>query len=281
MRKVESSVTDIGEWQGRVGQSWASEWQRTDKSFANFTPLLIDAMADQPFDNVLDIGCGAGEISLCLAQRNPQARICGVDVSPDLVATARERATGNDNISFELANAAEWRGAPATAPDLLVSRHGVMFFDDPPAAFGNLHALAAPAARLVFSCFRAPKFSPFFTEVGALLPPADIVPDPHAPGPFAFADQEWVRSILSAAGWRDISFEPVDVRMIAGDGPDPVADTLEYFQRIGPAARILVGSDDTLRNRIMRGLEALAVRNLADGVVSMPAGMWIVRALAG
>lgn len=274
-------MTDIDEWQGRVGQSWAREWQRTDKSFANFTPLLIDAMAAQPYNNVLDIGCGAGEVSLRLSQRNPQARICGVDISPDLVAAARQRAPENGHISFDLANAAEWENAPAAAPDLLVSRHGVMFFDDPPAAFAHLHSIAAPAARMVFSCFRAPKFSPFFTEVGALLPAPEVAADPHAPGPFAFADQARVQSILSTAGWQDISFEPVDVRMIAGDGADPVADALEYFQRIGPAARILAESDDAQRNRIMLGLEHMAARNLADGVVSLPAGMWIVRAMAG
>lgn len=134
---------------------------------------------------------------------------------------------------------------------------------------------------MVFSCFRAPKFSPFFTEVGGLLPPSDIAPDPHAPGPFAFADRERVQSILSSAGWRDISFEPVDVRMVAGDGADPVADALEYFQRIGPAASVLAESDDAERGRIMQGLEAMSVRNLADDVVSLQAGMWIVRAKAG
>lgn len=274
-------MTDIGEWQGKVGESWAREWARTDLSFTNLTGRLIDAMAAEPYHSVLDIGCGAGEVSLRLADRKPTASICGVDVSPALIEAAKLRTDERGNVQFHLANAAEWRPSDGNAaPDLLVSRHGVMFFEDPPLAFAHLHSVAAPGARMVFSCFRAPRFSPFFTEVGKLLPPPEIAPDPHAPGPFAFADQERVETILSGAGWRDISFEPIDLKMIAGTGADPVADALEYFQRIGPAAQILRESDEDQRQAILSGLENMAAQNCADGVVSLQAGMWIVRAKA-
>lgn len=234
-------MTEIGEWQGKVGESWAAEWQRTDRSFSNLTGRLIDAMAAAPYRNVIDIGCGAGEISLRLAEHDPAAQITGLDVSPALVQVAQSRANslGRANVRFVVTDAATWRPETGDAPDLLVSRHGVMFFDAPDRSFANFHAFAAPGARLVFSCFRAPRFSPFFTEVGKLLPSADGPADPHAPGPFAFSDRARVESILSGAGWRDISFEAVDFQMIAGSGADPIADALAYFQRIGPAARIL------------------------------------------
>jgi len=271
-------MSDIDEWRGKVGESWAREWQRTDRSFSNFTDTLIDAMAAEPYSNVLDVGCGAGEVSLRLADREPEACICGVDISSALLETARQRSAGRANIQFYLANAAQWQPEGGTAPDLIASRHGVMFFDDPIAAFTNLRAMAAFGARLVFSCFRSLKFNPFFTEIGTTLPPPETTPDPHAPGPFAFADQARVRSILAGAGWRDITFEPVDFQMVAGKGTDPVAEALEYFQRIGPAARILREADDAQRGAILTRIEDIALRNCVDGVVSMQAGVWIVRA---
>jgi SAM-dependent methyltransferase len=84
-------------------------------------------------------------------------RVTGVDVSADLVAAASARAAGLDNVRFAVADASTWQ--PEQAPDLYVSRHGVMFFPEPPAAFAHLSAIAAPGARIVFSCFRTARES--------------------------------------------------------------------------------------------------------------------------
>lgn len=151
-------MTEKLEWEGRVGRSWAGEWRRTDRSFAALTRRLVAAAAAEPFARALDIGCGAGEVSLALAERRPDGQVVGVDVSEDLLAVARERAEGRarapGSVAFECADAAGW-SRPGFAPDLLVSRHGVMFFADPVAAFAHLAAIAAPGARLAFTCFRA------------------------------------------------------------------------------------------------------------------------------
>ncbi|HYC81258.1 MAG TPA: class I SAM-dependent methyltransferase, partial [Solirubrobacterales bacterium] len=230
-------MTDAGEWQGRTGDSWAAEWRRTDRSFGPLTEHLLKRSREFAFGAVLDVGCGAGELSLAIARGRPRCRVVGVDISPQLVAAARERGANHANVAFEVADAAVWRPADDFAPDLLVSRHGVMFFDRPVAAFAHLAGLAAPGAGLLFSCFRAPAENPFFTEVGRLLPQAEPAADPHAPGPFAFADAARVAAILADAGWTGVACEPFDLAMVAGAGEDPVADAVAYFSRIGPAAR--------------------------------------------
>ena len=150
-------MTDKGLWQAGVGKAWAQSWQRTDRSFAGLTARFLDLLESLPGRTVLDIGCGAGELSLALARRWPEARIIGVDVSPDLVETAQARAGDNPQTEFELGDAAMWT-KPGFAPDLLVSRHGVMFFDDPIAAFSHLFKLAAASARLAFTCFPPASF---------------------------------------------------------------------------------------------------------------------------
>ena len=153
-----------------------------------------------------------------------------------------------------------------------------MFFDEPVQAFAHLCQAAAPGAGLLFSCFRDAAENPFFTEVGRLLPRAEPAGDPHAPGPFAFADRGRVEAILSDAGWRDIHFEPLDFAMIAGAGEDPVEDAVEYFSAIGPAARAAREMGPAERERFLKRVRELAARNRHEGIVSLRAAVWLVTA---
>jgi hypothetical protein len=175
-----------------------------------------------------------------------------------------------------VADAAQWQPAEGFTPDLLVSRHGVMFFPDPQAAFSNLAGLAASHAGLLFSCFRDRAANPFFSEVARLLPTPLIPGGPHEPGPFAFSDASRVHAILEAAGWREVKFEPYDFAMVAGTGDDPVEDAVGYFSRIGPAARALAELQTDERARFADRVRALAERNLSGGIVSLRAAVWIV-----
>ena len=271
-------MTDVEEWQGRTGQNWAAQWRRTDRSFGPLTERLLRRSREFRFGSALDVGCGAGELSLALARGRPNVTVTGVDISPQLVAVARERGSQLPNVAFEVADAARWTPGAPLAPDLLVSRHGVMFFADPLAAFAHLAALAAPGAGLLFSCFRARGDNPFFTEVARLLPQAAAARGHDGPGPFAFADPARVEGILTGAGWGEIRLEAFDFAIIAGAGEDPVADAAEYFGAIGPAARAAAELDAQERARFMDRVRELARRNLRDGIVSLRAATWIVTA---
>lgn len=271
-------MTDKAAWQGQVGSTWAAQWARTDRSFTGLTDKLLAHAGARRFERALDIGCGAGELSLALGRNHPHAQIIGVDVSEELVATARQRGGHLSNVSFELHDAATWQ-KPDYQPELLVSRHGVMFFDDPVGAFAHLHTIAAPAARLVFSCFRSPAENSWASDTVALLPPGTNAPsDPYAPGPFAFADATRVEHILDRAGWQDIAFELVDFAFVVGAGDDPVEDAMRYFAVIGPVARAAASLDEedkkAFRNRLRRYLEKQA----SGSIVALKAAAWIVTA---
>jgi SAM-dependent methyltransferase len=273
-------MTDASEWRGRTGEGWAAEWRRTDRSFGPLTERLLARTREFACREALDIGCGAGELSLALARGRPHCRVVGIDISPPLIAVARERAVNRANVSFEVADAAEWR-PDGFAPDFVTSRHGVMFFDDPASAFTHLEAIAVPGAGLMFSCFRAPGENPVFTEVGALVPQAEPPADPHGPGPFAFADRARVEAILGEAGWSGIAFEPFDFAMVVGAGEDPIEDAVAYFSTIGPAARAMSVMSTEGRERFCERVRELARRNLREGIVALRAGAWIVTARKG
>jgi SAM-dependent methyltransferase len=265
-------MTGSSDWQARVGQAWAEEWRRTDRSFAGLTPHLLTAIAGLAGRRVLDLGCGAGELSLAVAAARPEAQVVGVDISGDLIAAARARAAGR--VVFHQADAGTFVDADGP-PDLLVSRHGVMFFADPPAVFRHLAGIAAPGARLVFSCFRQPHENPWAGLFASLFAPAPPEPALTYPaGPFAFADPAHVERCLS--GWSAVTFTPVDFRYVAGAGNDPVADAVGFFSRIGLAAPRLAALDEDRRAAAQAAMAAILETRVAGGEVAFPAAAWIV-----
>lgn len=269
-------MTDIADWQGGVGRNWAAEWQRTDVSFSELTPQLLAAIAAEPGSRIVDIGCGAGEIAMAVATASPGAQVTGVDVSPDLVAAAGSRSVHLPNLSFQLGDASVWTD-PAGAPDLYVSRHGVMFFADPPSAFAHLAAKAARNARLVFSCFRKAADNVWAAAIADILPRSEKpTMQRFAPGPFAFAEPDHVR--LCLRGWRDIAFSPIDFAYVAGTGPDAITEAIALFHRIGPAASALRTLPHHEREAFEQRLLALVTAHHGGNRVTFSAAAWLVTA---
>jgi hypothetical protein len=115
--------------------------------------------------------------------------------------------------------------------------------------------------------------------MGELIGGGGIAPgDPHAPGPFAFANRDYVAELLARAGWRDVDFQPVDYRYLAGSGRDPVGDALGFFMRIGPAARALRELPEAERAPVIARIERFLAERSAHGEVAFPAAAWIVTA---
>ncbi len=271
-------MTETLEWQGRVGEAWAEEWRRTDRTLAPVNEALVARALRFAPARILDIGCGAGATSLALADALPDAAITGIDLSGALIGQARERARGRPELRFETGDAASWRPAVG-AFDLVVSRHGVMFFDNSAAAFAHLRSLIAPGGGILFSCFRGrgendwmsaqrPVLERFAPEtLGAREPPT---------GPFAFADPVRVESVLRATGFAAPAIEPFDFDFVVGAGEDPVAEATHYFSRIGPIARLLHELDPDDRRRTLDEVAGIAAARLSDGRVAFRAAAWIV-----
>lgn len=308
-------MTNAADWTGRVGDVWAQEWRRTDRSFADLSrhldAAILSAAPESTF-RAFDIGCGAGGTSLALAAARADATIIGADLSEPLVAVATDRLShagfvnsgasstprddarssahrlswqpgGDGGSQGTTARIAFFAGdalavAAAQGPfDLFYSRHGVMFFDDPVAAFSALHRAAAPDARLVFSCFSDWQANAFATVPAEAL---GLAPTGAGPGPFAFADRAHVASILDAAGWHDAVATPIDFTYRAGAGNRPVDDALDLLQRIGPAAAALRNLPPADRALAVDRLADVIERYRAGSAVDFPAAAWIWSARA-
>lgn len=274
-------MTEAHDWAGAVGGTWASEWRRTDRSFGDLSSALDAAIlgAAPDIGRVLDIGCGAGSTSIALAKARPRLAVTGADLSSALLAVARERAAGLANLDFVEGDVL--RTAAAMAPiDLMVSRHGVMFFADPVAAFATLHAAAAPGAHLIFTCFRTPAENEWATDVAIAVSGSPPAPRTDAPGPFAFADEGRVAAILADSGWREARATPIDYANRAGEGADAVADAVSFFSRIGPAAPLLRELPPAAREAALARLAAVCAQRHTGDAIDFPAAAWLWTARA-
>jgi SAM-dependent methyltransferase len=280
---VQDNAEQRDYWNADAGKSWVRYQAQLDRGMVPMTEALLAGVDAKAGDKVLDIGCGSGAVSLLLAERG--CEVTGVDISALLLDLARQRAeAAKAPISFIEADAATYP-LPPHMFDTLVSRFGVMFFADPIAAFGHLHGALRPGGRLRFACWQSVEQNPWVTiptqALSHLTPPQTPPTDPHAPGPFAFANPERVKAILSKAGFQDVTLEPVDTVMIAGVGDDALEQAVSFYSKIGPAAASLRETDEeTRRVKAPAALRAALAPYLSGDRLTLPAAIWLVSARA-
>lgn len=277
-----SNTDQIAYWNGQAGEKWVRHAERLDALLEPFADEVLETVSLIEGEHVLDVGCGAGALTLKAGFRVGDKRgAVGIDVSKPLLSLARLRASERGApASFEEADAALYRSERPV--DALISRFGVMFFDDPVAAFANLRDSVKPEGRMVFACWQALSENdwaraPLETAL-PLLPAPPAPPPPGAPGPFAFADKDRVASILTDAGWKGIVIHPWLGRVTLPG--DTNSDAARFMMELGPVARLVseAGAELSQVEDALAG--TLAAHTDQNGRVTMPAAAWIVSATA-
>ena len=230
-------------WNGPMGEKWVRLQTGLDEIFESALSELIQTSSPTPGERVLDIGCGGGASTLAAAKLVlPAGHVTGIDISRPLLNRAAERckSAGLANIEF-LEVDAQVHPFEIGAYDLAISRFGVMFFDDPVAAFRNIGRAMKSAGRICFLAWAAiddenPWFSiPRDIAVARLGPPPAAAP--HSPGPFAFAEIERVERMLRDAGFADVKGARTQIKLSFGGGID---DAAQLMLSVGPAGRLLI-----------------------------------------
>ncbi|MBU2668215.1 class I SAM-dependent methyltransferase [Actinoplanes bogorensis] len=259
-------------WNGPSGNAWIEAQSVMDALYQPLADVLIDAVP-RTATTVLDVGCGTGGTTVTMAGRGA-ARTTGVDISEPMLTAARKRAEqAGVDVTFIRADAQEHEFEPASY-DLVMSRFGVMFFNDPVRAFTNLRHAAAPGATLKALVWRDIEDNPFMTTAeraaAPLLP--DLPPrDPEAPGQFAFADQGKVRRILDESGWSGVTLEPVDVTCTM-----PESELVGYFSRLGPVGLALPHVDEATRAKVVDVVRPAFDPYVKEREVAFTAACWMV-----
>ncbi|HVC51246.1 MAG TPA: methyltransferase domain-containing protein [Stellaceae bacterium] len=270
-------------WNEVAGPRWVGRQAVQEARNAEVLALLLAACKAVPGERVLDVGCGPGATTLPLAQAvGSTGHVTGADISQPMLAAARKRIeeAGVANVSLVLADAQVHPFEPASF-DLVTSRFGVMFFADPTAAFRNLHRALRPSGRLCMAVW-APIADnmhwkiPYEITIARIGPPASR--DPHAPGPFAFADRDYLNGILTAAGFAGSAITPTRFHLF---GPSAAA-LAEHVGLFGEVQRLMdeKQADAATREAIVKDTEAaFAAYATADGV-RLPGTFYLVTARA-
>lgn len=269
-------------WSSDAGQKWVDNEDQLDSMLRSVSARLMVRAAPGPGERVLEVGCGTGGLAINIARKvAPDGAVLAVDISRLMLDRARQHAekSGLSHLEFALADAQSHNFAPA-AFDLLMSRFGVMFFDDTVAALSNLRTALRPGGRLCFACWGPVAGVPWFTiprdvAVGRLGTPAPG--DPNAPGPLRFADSASVLAMLREAGFGDCRAEPETVDMCLGGG---VAAAAALATTLGPATRIMQEFSASGQDRaaIEAELEERFAEFAAGDEVCLPAGIWFYTA---
>jgi SAM-dependent methyltransferase len=282
-----SNAEQIAYWNGEAGQRWAAFDATMERLLRPISEALMTHAAVGASRSALDIGCGGGSQTLLLArQLGTGSRILGVDISQPLLAVARQKVAGPSGdraaIDFLHADAATHDFAGCSF-DLLFSRFGVMFFDDPVAAFGNLRSALQTGGRLAFTCWQPPGENAWtalpLRAAQRHLPPLEPQ-DPHAPGPFAFADPARVRDILQRSGFAGIEVTPLRLTLRFGEAPT-LAESVRQLVQIGPIARLLAEQDAATLAQVLAAVEEDVAPHYADGALNLAGAIWMVTARAG
>jgi SAM-dependent methyltransferase len=277
-----ANADQIAYWNSAVADRWVRRQSEIDAMMAPFTEALLGAAHLGPEGpwRILDVGCGSGETTLLAAQIGHE--LTGLDVSSPLLELAKARAkkAGQSHIDFFLGDASRLFIDPPF--DLIMSRFGVMFFEEPVKAFTNLKKLTRNGGRLVFVCWRAPALNQWVTlPMSALgdLVQAQGAAQTSGPGPFAFADSALVTSILTEAGFKDICFTPVDGEMVMG-GRGGAGAAAQFLAEIGPAARAIADLPEAQRPQVRARLEAAIAPFMRDNQLVLKGAVWVVEARA-
>lgn len=206
-------------------ESWeaaASGWERQQEAMRAFAaPVshrMLDMLALQPGERVLELAAGMGETGMLAAELvAPLGGVVISDQAEAMLEGARRRALelGLSNVEFQALNA-EWLDLPLASVDAILCRWGYMLMADPAAALAEARRVLRPGGRVALAVWDAIAANPW-----ALLPGLELIerglapaPDPSSeprPGPFALGSAEQVRELLERAGFVEVRVEALDL----------------------------------------------------------------------
>ncbi len=268
-------------WNTVAGPRWVASPGFRERRNQESLALLLARLGLAGGESVLEIGCGTGALTLPLAEAvGEHGRVVAVDISEPMLGAARQKIDEARlrNVTLLSGDAQVFAFEPA-AFDVATSRMGVMFFADPAAAFRNIKGGLKPGGRLVFACW-APldenrhwliSYDVAFRHLG---PPAP--PPAHEPGPLAFGDPDYIRRMLTAAGFAEIAVKRAHPTIIGGTPEEEARQAVT----MGPTARLIEEKkpDEATRQTIIREIEAAFVAEAAAGPIRLAATIFLVSA---
>jgi len=268
----DTSSIDLQKIKAQLRQGWdsvAEGWKRWCRPIEESAQVVSDRLVElaqiTQGQKVLDIGTGIGEPAVTVARKvGPNGRVVGIDISPQMLAIAKERARDNgldEIIEFREADAESF-SLPSSNFDAIVSRWGLMFLPNLPHALASMREALVPGGRIAAAVWSVPQKVPFLSlAIGtAMREVAASPPPPGTPGPFTLADTNMLQEKFRQAGFRDVTIHVENMNFKAGSAEQFAA----FHQAINAPIKIMIASQTPERQSEIWTAITEAARKHAD-----------------
>lgn len=253
VRSTNSRMSEMESLKARLKATWESG------DYGHFATYLepgalefLERIGIEPGERVLDVACGAGQISIPAARDG--ARVTGLDLADNLVEQARVRARREGvDAQFDQGDA-EAMPYDDEAFDVVISLFGAMFAPQPDTVASELLRVCRPGGRIVMGNWTPEGFvGQMFRTIGGHVPPPSLM----AP-PVKWGDPDTVRERF---GDRVAGLE-MTRHLYSFDYPFPPAEVVEFFRVCyGPANRAFAAIDEAGQAALRHDLEQLWIRD--------------------
>jgi SAM-dependent methyltransferase len=292
---AEKDVAAAADWDEERSRLWLETIDARERQLETISDALFEHAALAPGERVLDIGCGSGsttaraaglvapEVGGHPAALEETGRVVGVDVSPAMIAAARERYP-RPAIEWLVADAQSYHFA-ASSFDVVISRFGTMFFADPAVALANLAVACRPGGRLTVTVWQRRSAIPYFAiPLAIVLETLDRAGARHRPppaedaGPFSMSSEARVRELLTGAGWTNVACTADDRPVYLG-GPGEPSHAVETAIRSHVVQDVLADQPSEVVDDVRSALLIMAQERHDGAGVPLHSGIWIVTAM--
>ncbi|HET9104543.1 MAG TPA: methyltransferase domain-containing protein [Solirubrobacteraceae bacterium] len=249
----------------RTAAGWGKQADRIRDWGLPVSVTMVDALALQPGDRVLELAAGPGDTGFMAAELvAPGGTLICSDGAEAMLAIARERAAaaGLRNVEFRQLEL-EWIDLDAASVDAVLCRWGIMLLVDPAAAALEIRRILRPGRRAAFAVWDEADRNPWATIVGRTMVALGHAepPDPDEPGMFALAAPGALQELLHGAGFADVAVRPVTLERRFARPGDYVAEMSEVSMSFAAA---LSGLDDRARAEVTERISAQLEEYLDD-----------------
>ena len=266
-------------WNEAGGDKWVNSLAHIESVISPVGKHLLSSLPLEQTTSVLDIGCGGGLVTSKVAELiGRKGKVLGADISSTILKESVKLFGTIPNLEFQVCDA-ETHAFETCSYDLVISRFGIMFFQDPYAAFKNIYSAVKPGGFLRVACWKPATENPWMMKASAAAfevlerPPA---PKPGEPGPFSLGEGTLVMDILTKAGFRNITMQPIVEMLNMGS----LEAAVSLMTQLGPASTPLSEASAADKTKALRLMEAALSEALTPEGVQLVGAFWLVSAEA-
>ena len=246
-------------WNKGIGQKWVKEDDAINERFTILTKEFFSRASIKKNDKILDIGCGGGITSFEASKlAGKDGYVLGADISEILLNLAKKNFSNIKNLEFQYCDVQNYN-FENNFFNKVISRFGVMFFENPIVAFKNIYNSIQNGGSLHFVCWTNVLENEFFTAAANIIIKhlnREFPKVTRTPGPFAFSETKYVKKILKASGFENIKVNKVYTSLSTNDDAEKDG---ELLFNIGLAGKML--SEENLSEQ--------ELANIKDKIIEM------------